>query len=130
MSRGQLSSSTANFAALLKPNLSAEVMTYSFACGRQQLSRYKARSGNPFRAMRMKFTEAFEALGYELADFRQDWTAEKSDGVCISLWKKEMGTRHGLLWMNTRVHADPIDQWRDKAGNRRRIASSPRARPV
>lgn len=29
----------------------------------------------------MKFTEAFAALGYELVDFRQDWTAEKNDGV-------------------------------------------------
>lgn len=69
----------------------------------------------------MKFTEAFAALGYELVDFRQDWTAEKNDGVCISLWRREMGTRDGLRWMNTRVHADPIDQWQEKAGNRRRI---------
>lgn len=69
----------------------------------------------------MKFTEAFAALGYELLDFRQDWTAEKNDGVCISLWRREMGTRDGLLWMDTRNHADPIGQWQEKAGNRRRI---------
>lgn len=38
-----------------------------------------------------------------------------------------MGTRDGLLWMNTRVHADPIDQWQEKAGNRRRIVHLRRA---
>lgn len=75
----------------------------------------------------MKFTEAFAALGYELVDFRQDWTVEKDDGVCISLWRREMGTRDGLLWMNTRVHADPIDQWQEKAGNRRRMVHLRRA---
>lgn len=69
----------------------------------------------------MQFTEAFQHLGYELRDHRQDWSAEKSDGVCISLWKTEMGTREGLLWMNTRIHADPIEGWQHKQGNRRRI---------
>lgn len=75
----------------------------------------------------MKFTEAFEALGYGLDAPRTDWSAENSDGVCISLWKKEMGQRDGLLFMNTRIHADPPDQWQAKAGNRKRITHLRRA---
>jgi len=59
----------------------------------------------------MKFVEAFNALGYEVENPRQDWSAERDEGVCISLWRREMGTRNGLLWMNTRVHADPIENW-------------------
>jgi hypothetical protein len=68
----------------------------------------------------MQFVEAFERLGYAVQAPRQDWTAEKLDGVCISLWRKEMGSSEGLLWMDTRVHADPIDNWGDKPGKRTR----------
>jgi hypothetical protein len=75
----------------------------------------------------MQFVKAFEHLGYTLLDQRQDWSAEKADGVCISLWAREMGTRGGLLWMNTRVHADPIEGWGSKGGNRRRIGHLRRA---
>lgn len=69
----------------------------------------------------MQFVEAFERLGYEVEVPRQDWTAEKADGVCITLWRKEMDTRNGLMWMDTRVHADPLENWHDKPGNRKRI---------
>ena len=55
----------------------------------------------------MQFVEAFEHLGYNVEAPRQDWSAEKEDGICISLWKKEMRTRDGLMWVNTSVHADP-----------------------
>lgn len=75
----------------------------------------------------MQFVEAFEALGYSVKVPRQDWSAEKPDGVCISLWKNEMGTRDGMLWMNTRHHADPLENWGTKAGNRKRIAHLRRA---
>jgi hypothetical protein len=68
----------------------------------------------------LKFTEAFEALGYSLSAPRTDWSAQSSTGVCVSLWKKEMGIRDGLLWMNTRVHATPLENWRTKAGNQKR----------
>ena len=69
----------------------------------------------------MQFVEAFERLGYAVEAPRQDWTAEKPDGVCISLWRKEMGADQGLMWMDTRVHADPLENWRNKYGNRKRI---------
>jgi hypothetical protein len=75
----------------------------------------------------MQFVEAFEALGYAVHAPRQDWSAEKPDGICISLWRKEMGTRDGLLWMNTRVHADPIENWGSKPGNQKRIQHLRRA---
>ena|SRR4028119_785096 len=75
----------------------------------------------------MQFVEAFDAPGYTLEAPRQDWTAEKADGLCISLWRKEMGTRDGLLWMDTRVHADALENWQDKSGNRKRIRHLRRA---
>ena len=38
----------------------------------------------------MQFVEAFKTLGYEVPSPRQDWSTEKPDGVCISLWTKEI----------------------------------------
>lgn len=76
----------------------------------------------------MQFGEAFETLGYALVAPRLDWSAEKDDGVCLSLWRREMGFRDGLPWMNTRVHAGPIEEWLDKSGNTKRIAHLRRAR--
>lgn len=75
----------------------------------------------------MQFVEAFEQLGYGVEVPRQDWSAENEHGVCISLWKKEMGSRGGLLWMNTHVHADPIENWGHKPGNIKRISHLRRA---
>jgi hypothetical protein len=75
----------------------------------------------------MQFTEAFERLGYSVEAQRQDWSAENEQGVCISLWQKEMGVRDGLLWMSTRVHADPLEGWENKPGNRKRIRHLRRA---
>ena len=75
----------------------------------------------------MQFVEAFEALGYSVEVPRQDWSAAKPDGVCISLWKREMGTRGGMLWMSTKVHADPLENWGTKPGNRKRIKHLRRA---
>jgi hypothetical protein len=76
----------------------------------------------------MLFTEAFERMGYRVSAQRQDWSAENErGGVCISLWRKEMGVRGGLPWMDTRVHADPLDGWKDKPGNRKRIRHLRRA---
>ena len=75
----------------------------------------------------MQFVEAFERLGYSVEAPRQDWSAANEQGVCISLWKKEMGVRDGLMWMDTRVHADPIENWVDKPGNRKRIRHLRRA---
>src|SRR5438128_110283 len=84
-------------------------------------------SHNRVRSIDMQYAEAFDKLGYRLDVPRQDWSAEKLDGVCISIWKKEMGSRDGSLWMDTRTHADPADQWQSKSGNKKRIRHLRRA---
>lgn len=103
--------------------------------------RRRGESGYPAEALRthncsiwciserlaMQFTEAFERLGYSIGAQRQDWSAQNERGVCISLWRKEMGVRDGLLWMDTRVHAGPFDGWKDKPGNHKRIRHLRRA---
>ena len=38
----------------------------------------------------MQYVEAFNKLGYQVPNPRQDWSAEKADGVCITLWKVEI----------------------------------------
>ena len=76
----------------------------------------------------MKFTEAFSKLGYHVDVPRQDWSAEKSDGVCISLWQVEMGLdEQKRPWIDTRVHANENALWRTKPGNRKRIRHLQRA---
>ena len=38
----------------------------------------------------MQYVEAFKSLGYDVPNPRQDWSAEKCDGICITLWKVEV----------------------------------------
>ena len=38
----------------------------------------------------MQYVEAFSSIGYDVPSPRQDWSAEKEDGVCITLWKVEI----------------------------------------
>ncbi|MBW8753463.1 MAG: hypothetical protein JF595_04825 [Sphingomonadales bacterium] len=66
----------------------------------------------------MQFVEAFNSLGYEVPVWRQDWSAEKPDGICLSLWSKE--TDWKALVMDTRIHATAIEDWGHKPGNRKR----------
>lgn len=73
----------------------------------------------------MKFVEAFNSLGYEVPAQRTDWSAAKTEGVCISLWSKE--TDWKALVMDTRVHASPIEQWGHKPGNKKRIQHARKA---
>lgn len=43
--------------------------------------------------------EAYSRLGYELqrqGQMRPFWSAEKADGICISLWKSELGDKNHL----------------------------------
>lgn len=73
----------------------------------------------------MQFTEAFRKLGYSVSNIRQDWSAEREDGVCITLWTKEVDWKS--LTVDTRVHSDPNENWRAKPGNRKRIVHLTRA---
>lgn len=75
----------------------------------------------------MKFTTAFEALGYKVSNPRQHWSAENATGICITLWRKEMGFANGRPWVDTTVHAEDNAGWRDKPGNRKRLEHLRRA---
>lgn len=77
----------------------------------------------------MKYTEAFKALGYTLANQRQHWSAESDQGVCISLWQSETAFDkvRKTSWCDTREMASALEQWKDKAGNKKRIEHLSRA---
>lgn len=73
----------------------------------------------------MRYSEAFEALGYQLKSARQDWSAEKDDGVCITIWKRRINwPEHSY---DTRTHTSSVDVWAKKSGNQKRIAHAKRA---
>ncbi len=69
----------------------------------------------------MQFTEAFKKLGYKLDAHRTDWSAANEQGVCVTIWRKEMGADGERLWHDSRIHADPIEQWNHKPGHSKRI---------
>lgn len=73
----------------------------------------------------MGFEEAFQSLGYKLVSPRNDWSAEREDGVCLTLWTKE--TDWKALVMDTRIHATKHEDWGHKPGNRKRIQHAARA---
>lgn len=75
----------------------------------------------------MIYKDAFRKLGYKLGSPRQDWSAEKADGVCISLWAKEMHTQDGSLSVDTREDGGPLNDWQTKTGNLKRIQHLERA---
>lgn len=75
----------------------------------------------------MKFKEAFGALGYLVQQPRSDWSAEKADGVCITLWQAEMSMVNGAPWVDTRIHTKDIGLWGHKPGNRKRAVHLRRA---
>lgn len=53
----------------------------------------------------MQYVEAFNSLGYDVPNPRQDWSAEKGDGVCITLWKVEVD------WTPSPPHFDIWKGW-------------------
>jgi hypothetical protein len=76
----------------------------------------------------MKYVEAFNKLGYEVPNPRQDWSAEKSDGICITLWEKE------VVWQPSppkldiwKVHPGAPGEWTKLPGNKKRIRHLKRA---
>jgi len=73
----------------------------------------------------MKFVEAFNALGYDVENQRQDWSAEANGGVCLSLWSKETDWKQ--LVMDTRTHASGWNDWGHKSGNKKRTRHARRA---
>ena len=73
----------------------------------------------------MKYSEAFAALGYDLQSVRQDWSAEKSDGVCITIWKRGMDWK--TMSSDSRTRARDIEVWGKKSGNKKRKLHARRA---
>jgi len=64
----------------------------------------------------MRFSEAFQKLGYTLQSVRQDWSACNTRGVCLTLWKDEIEKNGNTLWFDTRYHSGPIEKWKEKPG--------------
>jgi len=68
----------------------------------------------------MNFTSAFAALGYDLKAPRTDWSAEKGDSVCLSLWAKEISFHGTSCSFDSREKSQPIETWNWKPGFHRR----------
>ena len=75
----------------------------------------------------MTFTAAFARLGYRLSSPRTDWSAEKEDGVCLSIWEKEVKPKPPGSAFDTRTDAQPIETWNHKQGFKRRLPHLARA---
>ena len=73
----------------------------------------------------MQYGEAFTKLGYTLAVPRQDWSSERADGVCITLWRSEIDWK--TLTMDSRVRGGQLEQWSSLPGNSKRIRHAKRA---
>ncbi|MCB2130483.1 MAG: hypothetical protein KDE03_15795 [Rhodobacteraceae bacterium] len=76
----------------------------------------------------MQYVEAFNALGYDVPNPRQDWSAEKAGGVCITLWKSE------VQWVPTPPHLDlwakagpGTTDWETLPGHKKRTGHLARA---
>lgn len=73
----------------------------------------------------MRYGEAFSKLGYKLGAPRQDWSAERDDGICISLWRTEIDWK--LLSMDSKINGGPLEEWSKLPGNKTRIRHAHRA---
>ena len=76
----------------------------------------------------MNYVTAFNALGYEVPAPRTDWSAEKPEGVCITLWKSE------VTWSPPQPHMDlwarfapGTAEWEAKPGHAKRTKHIQRA---
>ena len=67
----------------------------------------------------MNKSEAFRKLGYDIGNPMNQWSAENEEGVCISLWQKEMVFTDGRSWIDTRLHAGPAEEWSAVGANLR-----------
>jgi hypothetical protein len=72
----------------------------------------------------MQYTDAFKKLGYRLSSPRQDWSAGKTDGVCISIWRNELDRTGDFLRYDLwALHPNPQwATWMSKPGQRTRTA--------
>lgn len=68
----------------------------------------------------MQYAEAFRALGYDIRAPRTDWSAERPNGICLSLWSQELKFAAGVCSYDTERDAGPIENWNQKPGFSRR----------
>jgi hypothetical protein len=66
----------------------------------------------------MKYSEAFNRLGYKLDVPRLDWSAANETGVCISLWRSEIDWPK--LSIDSRVDCGPVSTWNPAGNNKRK----------
>ena len=76
----------------------------------------------------MQYVKAFNVLGFDVPSPRKDWSAEKDDGICITLWKSEVEwtpppPRFDLWGIATPGEAD----WEALAGHKKRTGHLARA---
>ena len=75
----------------------------------------------------MQFAESFKKLGFPLESIRQDWSAEKPDGVCITLWRRELFHAGGLPYFDLwQLHPNG-GAWEQKPGHSKRTRHLVRA---
>ena len=76
----------------------------------------------------MQYVEAFNSLGYEVPNPRQDWSAEKNDGVCITLWKSEVQWTPAPPRLDLWTRATPgTTDWENLPGHKKRTNHIERA---
>jgi hypothetical protein len=76
----------------------------------------------------MKYVEAFNSLGYDVPNPRQDWSAEKANGVCITLWRSEVAWTPPPPALNLWERATPgANDWESLPGHRKRTRHIARA---
>ncbi|GLQ06605.1 hypothetical protein [Sneathiella chinensis] len=75
----------------------------------------------------MTYTEAFKKLGYDLISPRQDWSAEKDDGICVAVWQQEIKKIDNVLTFDSKLFGAPHEEWGRKSGNKKRTKHLQRA---
>lgn len=76
----------------------------------------------------MQYVEAFNSLGYDVPNPRQDWSAEKTSGICITLWKAEVDWTPAPPRMDLWDRAAPgTTQWETLPGHKKRTVHLDRA---
>ncbi|MFZ1682114.1 MAG: hypothetical protein WAT70_13930 [Rhizobiaceae bacterium] len=75
----------------------------------------------------MNYSAAFESLGYALANVRQDWSAAGSDGICISIWIRELGRDRKRPYLDLWELHPEGGTFEAKSGHRKRTAHLERA---
>jgi len=76
----------------------------------------------------MQYVEAFNSFGYDVPSPRQDWSAEKADGICITLWKAEVDWTPPPPRIDLWLRANPgTTEWETLSGHKKRTSHLSRA---